>query len=109
MPAGGERLHYGSVTDQSQMPVEPDGTQPGSAEENSGLSPDERAELERLRAETAELHTQTAVTGHRRRFSWRTPVSIVLIILGCVLALVSVIAVWAGQRGFRHRPLRSDR
>jgi len=96
MPAGVQRLQYGPVTDQSQVPVEPDGTQPESAEENSGLSQDERAELERLRAETAELQSKTAATGRRRRFSWRTPVSIVLIVLGCVLALVSVIGVWAG-------------
>jgi hypothetical protein len=97
MPAGVQRLQYGPVTDQSQVPVEPDGTQPESAEENSGLSQDERAELERLRAETAELQSKTAATGRRRRFSWRTPVSIVLIVLGCVLALVSVIGVWAGN------------
>jgi hypothetical protein len=85
------------VTDQSQPPAEPDGTQPGSAEENSGLSQDARAELERLRAETAELHPQPAGRGRRRRISWRTPVSIVLVVLGCVLALVAVVAVWAGN------------
>jgi hypothetical protein len=85
------------VTDQSQPPAEPDGLQPGSAEENSGLSQDGRAELERLRAETAELHSQPAGRGRRRRISWRTPVSIVLVVLGCVLALVAVVAVWAGN------------
>ena len=31
----------------------------------------------------------------RRRFSWRTPVSALLIVIGCVLAPVSVIGVWA--------------
>jgi hypothetical protein len=61
------------------------------------LSQDARAELERLRAETAELHAQTAGRGRRRRISWRTPVSIVLVVLGCVLALVAVVAVWAGN------------
>jgi len=60
------------------------------------MSEDERAELERLRAETAELRSQRA-GGARRRFSWRTPVSIVLIVLGCVLGPVAVLAVWAGN------------
>jgi hypothetical protein len=32
----------------------------------------------------------------RRRFSWRTPVSIVLIVLGCILGPVAVLGVWAG-------------
>ena len=66
--------------------------------EEAGLSPDERAELERLRAETAELHGQPAGPGgpgRRRRLSWRTPVSIVLIVLGCILAPVAVIGSWA--------------
>ena len=66
---------------------------------NSELSPDERAELERLRAETAELRSQGPPTGttRRRRFSWRTPVSIVLIVLGCILGPVAVLGVWAGN------------
>jgi hypothetical protein len=101
------------VTDHSQVPVEPNETPPGLAaedaglshEEDAGLSPDERAELERLRAETAELHHQTeagelhqqaeAGPGRRRPFSWRTPVSIVLIVLGCILAPLAVIGSWA--------------
>jgi hypothetical protein len=32
--------------------------------------------------------------GRRRRLSWRTPVSALLIVLGCIFAPVSVIAVW---------------
>jgi hypothetical protein len=68
---------------------------------DSELSQDERAELERLRAETAELHHQveagTGRPGRRRRFSWRTTLSIVLIVLGCVLAPISVLGVWAGN------------
>jgi len=63
-----------------------------------GISPDERAELERLRAETAELRSKQAAEGtRRRRFSWRTLLSVLLIVLGCVLAPVSVFAVWAGS------------
>ena len=69
---------------------------------NSELSPDERAELERLRAEkaeTAELGGPGAKASaeSRRRFSWRTPVSIVLIVLGCILGPVAVLGVWAGN------------
>src|SRR6266566_842731 len=69
---------------------------PAPATEHPGLSQDERAELERLRTETARLHGQGTATA-RRRFSWRTPVSIVLIVLGCVLAPVAVLGVWAGN------------
>jgi hypothetical protein len=104
------------VTDHSQVPVEPNETPPGLAAEDAGLShaedaglsQDERAELERLRAETAELHSQSPDSqssgpegaggpGRRRHFSWRTPVSIVLIVLGCILAPVAVLGVWAGN------------
>src|SRR6266567_6786673 len=69
---------------------------PAPATEHPGLSQDERAELERLRTETARLHGQGTATA-RRRFSWRTPVSIVLIVLGCVLGPVAVLGVWAGN------------
>ncbi len=57
----------------------------------------ETAELERLRAETAELHSGGTGATRRRHFSWRTPVSIVLIVLACVLAPGAVIGVWAGN------------
>jgi hypothetical protein len=75
---------------------------PGSATGSHGLSQDERAELERLRAETAKLRGQGAGgqgagTARRRRFSWRTTLSIVLIVLGCVLGPVAVLGVWAGN------------
>jgi hypothetical protein len=85
MPRVPPRFQHGIVTEHLQ----PD---PAAAE--SELSQDERAELERLRAETAELHHQMeAGPGRRRRFSWRTTLSIVLIVLGCVLAPVSVLGV----------------
>jgi hypothetical protein len=69
----------------------------GSAAANSELSQDERAELERLRAEKAELGSQGAGPTRKRHFSWRTPVSIVLIVLGCILGPVAVLGVWAGN------------
>jgi hypothetical protein len=76
------------------------GGEPRPAAEGQELSPDERAELERLRAETARLHDQGGQGGgpsRRRRFSWRMPVSIVLIVLGCIVAPVAVLGVWAGN------------
>ena len=72
------------------------GGEPPGATEGQELSPDERAELERLREETAKLQGQGAGAPRRRRFSWRTPVSIVLIVLGCILGPVAVLGVWAG-------------
>jgi len=77
--------------------MEPNAAEPGPPADNSALDPDERAELERLRAETAEIHHQTGDKGRRRHFSWRTPVAIVLIVLGCVVAPVAVLGVWAGN------------
>src|SRR5262245_46069247 len=70
------------------MAVSTDGQQPSAS-----LSPDERAELERLRAEV-EAYRQR--TGRRRRTGpvWRTIVAIVLIVLGSVLAPLAVTAVW---------------
>ena len=58
----------------------------------------ETAELERLRAETAELRSQSTGAAHRRRFSWRTPVAIVLIVIGCVLAPLSVVGIWSANQ-----------
>ena len=34
----------------------------------------------------------------RHRFSWRTPVAVLLIIAGCVLAPISVVAVWTANQ-----------
>src|SRR5437879_433930 len=56
---------------------EPDGTAPAA-----GLSEDERAELERLRTEVTELRRRQADKPPRHRFSWRTPVAAVLIVIG---------------------------
>jgi len=73
------------------------GGEPRPAAEGPELSPDERAELERLRQETAKLRGQEPGAPRRRHFSWRTPVSIVLIVLGCILGPVAVLGVWAGN------------
>jgi hypothetical protein len=69
------------------------------------LTSEERAELERLRAEVASLRAQAqaqllpdgraAPPGRPPRQRWRTVVATLLIVLGCVLAPLSVVAVWA--------------
>ncbi|MGH3397100.1 MAG: hypothetical protein ACRDPO_20665 [Streptosporangiaceae bacterium] len=61
------------------------------------LTSAERAELERLRAEVSELRRAPAARP-RRRVGWRGPVATVLIVLGCVLAPVSVLAVWTANQ-----------
>jgi hypothetical protein len=70
--------------------------------ENPSLSADERAELERLRAENAALRAQAGQEGAAGpagrppagRQRWRTVVAVLLIVVGCVLAPLSVVAVW---------------
>jgi hypothetical protein len=70
-------------------------------------SADEKAELERLRAEVAVLRSQPvppdvgsggAGTGRRHRPSWRGPVATLCIVLACILAPVSVLAVWTANQ-----------
>ena len=101
--SGGEPGQPGAVPEPGAVPKGGAGPQ---------LSEDERAELERLRAEnaanaaeverlhaeTAKLRSQGAEAPHRRRVSWRTPVSIVLIVIGCILAPVSVLGVWGANQ-----------
>ncbi len=64
------------------------------------LTEDERAELERLRTEVAELRSRPSAppAAKRRRGGWRAPVATALIVLGCILAPISVIAVWTANQ-----------
>lgn len=86
------------------MAVSTDGT-PGP--DDAALSVNERAELERLRAEVADLRSQvaappgaaepppvTAPLPRPRRQRWRSVVATLLIVTGCILAPLSVVAVW---------------
>ena len=57
--------------------------------------------MERLRAEVAQLHgspADPAAPARRKHNGWRAPVSVVLIVLGCVLAPLSVVAVWTANQ-----------
>ena len=56
------------------------------------LAADERVELERLRRENATLRADTGRP--RRRIRWRSVLAVVLIVVGCVLTPVSLVAVW---------------
>ncbi|HEY2550551.1 MAG TPA: hypothetical protein VGI64_08240 [Streptosporangiaceae bacterium] len=70
------------------------------------LSQDERAELEQLRAEVTRLRTAgppaaarpPGVTRARPAGRWRGMLAAALITLGCVLAPVSVLAVWSANQ-----------
>jgi len=74
--------------------------------ENLSLSAEERAELERLRAENAALRARARQdspagedTGRPAgrppgRQRWRTIVAVLLIVIACVLAPLSVVAIW---------------
>ena len=69
-----------------------------SSAQAAGLSDDERAELTRLRGEVTELRRKQSEKPSRHRFSWRTPVASVLIVIGCILAPVSVVGVWTANQ-----------
>jgi hypothetical protein len=69
-------------------------------QEEPGLTESERAELSRLRAENAALRAQGQAAGPRPprpggRQRWRSIVAVLLIVLGCVLAPLAGVAVWA--------------
>ena len=74
--------------------------------DDAALGADERAELERLRAEVAELRSQAPTAAavatdqpvvppsRPRKQRWRSVVATLLIVIGCILAPISVVAVW---------------
>jgi hypothetical protein len=74
----------------------------GAAAENEDhMTAEERAELRRLRAEVAELHEHPSgppPSGRRSHLGWRGPVATVLIVVACLLAPLSVFAVWTANQ-----------
>jgi hypothetical protein len=69
----------------------------GQAPVSQGPSSGERPQAEAPGAEVAGLRGRPP-RARRRRFSWRTPLAALLIIAGCVLAPVSVLAVWTANQ-----------
>lgn len=61
----------------------------------------EQAEVERLRAEVEDLRGRVAAEpepARHKKGRWRAPVATLLIVLGCVLAPVSVVGVWGAEQ-----------
>src|SRR5260370_16238275 len=69
----------------------------GSVAETQALSPAERAELEALRAEVVKLRERPE-RAPGQRMSWRTAVATLLIVVGCLLAPISVLGVWTANQ-----------
>jgi hypothetical protein len=80
----------------------------GGPSAGGALSADERSELERLRGEVADLRSQVAAAPgvaeppppvvappRPKRQRWRSVVATLLIVVGCILAPLSVVAVWS--------------
>jgi hypothetical protein len=61
-------------------------------EVRTALTTDERAELERLREENSALRTQPRPP--RWHIRWRSVIAVVLLVVGCALAPVALVAVW---------------
>lgn len=70
----------------------------GPERRDDGLAAQERTELEQLRAEVAELRAHQTGPPRRRRAGWRAPVASLLIVVGCLLAPLSVLSVWTANQ-----------
>jgi hypothetical protein len=107
-PAGDERTEQLGDNEQAEQPgggeqAEQPGDklteQPGGGEQAEQPGDDEQAELARLRAENSELRGQlTAPRRHRWLRVLRATTAAVLITVGCVLAPVSVLAIWTANQ-----------
>jgi hypothetical protein len=62
----------------------------------NSLSLDERAELEALRHEVTAL--RGGASPRRRHLGWRAPVATLMIVLGCLLAPLSVLGIWTANQ-----------
>jgi hypothetical protein len=112
-PAAGHDLRASATRAPRQRPA---------GGEESGLATERgTGEVERLRAEVRDLKSELAAERHRadvagkqadeaaaaqaamaararRKLGWRGPVCVLLIVLGCVLAPISVLGVWAANQ-----------
>ena len=70
---------------------------PEPAAAGPGPSLDERAELARLRAGVSNGSPEPTTPAHRSHTGWRFPVALVFILVGCLLAPISVLAVWTAN------------
>ena len=83
--------------DDEAAPARRDG---GAATVGTGAGPagGDRAELERFRTEAAQLRRQRSGNKRQRSGGWRTPVATLLIVVGCLLAPISVLGVWTANQ-----------
>jgi len=98
-PAGTEQEKAGTEQKTAGPATETPGAVAGERAEPA--DEDEQAELERLRAEVKDLRGRSATApapAKHKRGRWRAPVASLLIVLGCVLAPLSVAGVWAAQQ-----------
>ena len=63
----------------------------------TALDADERQELQRLREEVVTLRAEPAAPG-RRRVRWASIGAALLVVLGCLLVPVSLVAVWTNNQ-----------
>jgi hypothetical protein len=70
---------------------------PEPAAAGPGPSLDERAELGHPRAEASNRSPEPTTPAHRSHTGWRFPVALVFILVGCLLAPISVLAVWTAN------------
>jgi hypothetical protein len=73
------------------------GTDEGQGQPPASEGPGSGERPEAVGVETAEPR-EGQRQARRRGFSWRTPVAVLLIVAGCVLAPVSVVAVWTANQ-----------
>ena len=69
----------------------------GLRQQEAGLRQQE-ADLHVREAELHDRETAVVSGARRHRVGWRTPVATVLIVIGCLLAPVSVVAVWTANQ-----------
>jgi len=90
-PAPQDKDTSGLETGSGLEPPEPAGGEPDAGEKDAA----ERPGAGQTGLRQPEGHTERTAG---RRFSWRTPVAIVLIVFGCVFAPLSVVAVWTANQ-----------